>query len=163
MRVFCLKVLIAFLILFSLPGCKKIEYTSDIPLDRDDFGEIDLEDHMKTLTRSDKSAVEFWDRMGLPNQLSQVQATDPVDVGLHFAGYPNIDDIPPDKVEVYYLNASEVVIIVLATGLGDDSVLDKEQRIDLRRDGLEWKVVWAGYRQRCRRAHNPNWITGLCP
>jgi hypothetical protein len=156
--------LFIILVLSSLIGCRKIdEYLPETPLDRDNYAPINLEERLQRLERSDKEAVDFWNRMELPNKLEQIQRADPIDVGLHFVGYPNIDDVQPDKVLIFYTSANEVIVFVLAIGLMDDSVLDSEERIDLHFDGNEWRVEWAGYRQRCRRNNNPDWITGLCP
>lgn len=153
----------AILVLFNIGGCEKTECNLTKPLDRNNYAEIDVEKDLLSLAQEDKHAVDFWNRMDQPNKLAQINKTDPVDVGLHFAGYPNIDDIPPDKVELYYSSTIDAIIIVLATNIGDDSVQDKEERIDLHFDGNEWKVEWAGYRQKCRRINNPDWVTGRCP
>jgi len=152
------------LIISNLTGCRKNdEYLPATPLNRDNYAVINLEERLQRLEQSDKEAVEFWNKMGLPNKLEQIQRTDPIDVGLHFAGYSNIDDIQPDIVMIFYPATNEVIIFVLAIGLMDDSILDHEERIDLHFDGDEWEVEWAGFRQRCRRNNNPDWITGLCP
>jgi hypothetical protein len=155
--------LLVFLVLVSLTACRNAEYWPEAPIDRSHYTQINLGEHLQRLKLSDQGAVDFWNRMGLPNKLEEIQDTDPIDVGLHFAGYPNINNIAPDKILVFNTSANAVTVIVLATELNDDSVLDREERIDLHFDGSDWNVEWAGYRQRCRRNHNQGWITGLCP
>jgi hypothetical protein len=154
---------LVFLIMISLTACKTAEYWPEAPLDRGHYTQINLAEHLQSLKLRDQDAIDFWKRMGLPNKLEEIHNSDPIDAGLHFAGYPNIDNIPPDKILVFYTSAKEVTVIVVAVGLNDDSVLDHEERIDLRFNGSEWNVEWAGYRQRCRRNYSQDWITGLCP
>lgn len=91
--------------------------------------------------------------------------SDPVKIALRLAGYPNDDHLSPDNVSTYYSNKSSkiVSVIVLSTNLMDDSIKDKEYRVDLLEENNSWRIQWAGYRQRCWRGFLGGWTRGFCP
>jgi hypothetical protein len=74
---------------------------------------------------------------------------DPRQVALRLAGYPNPDGARPDIVGVYWPQRDKAIIVVLATGLHDDSVEAMKVRVDLVQRGDLWEVEWAGGQRRC--------------
>ncbi len=87
----------------------------------------------------------------------------PYQIGLHFAGYPNIDDVLPDKVTIFYVTGERQIIIVQHTGLHDDSVSAIETRVDMILKGDSWEIEWAGGRWRCQPGRGSStWTTSLC-
>ena len=88
---------------------------------------------------------------------------DPIDLALRFAGYPNPDEVAPDRVNVFYENSSTVTVVICKDGLMDDSVRAKEHRIDLVRNGGLWEIEWSGARFRCvPNRGSQEWTTDLC-
>ncbi len=87
----------------------------------------------------------------------------PYQIGLRFAGYPNIDDVLPDKVTIFYVSRERQIIVVQHTGLHDDSVFAREIRVDMVLEGDSWKIEWAGGRWRCQSGRGSStWTTSLC-
>lgn len=85
-------------------------------------------------------------------------------VALRVAGYPNIDKIDPEKVEMETNADGITIVVVLSPRLMDDSIRRQETRVELIKDGDIWKIVWAGWRQQCARGlFNFGWTTSLCP
>lgn len=95
------------------------------------------------------------------NQASWV--VDPVALALRVVGYPNIDGTNPDQVDVYYIDSAELVVVIKAFGLPDDSVEAKHIRVDLVKKDNIWEIEWAGYKQRCGRGLFIGWTTSNCP
>ena len=160
MRIYRMVLTLLFSLLFT--ACTK-EYWPTEPLDRSQYAEYDLAEKLERNQRRDEDAVDYWTRTGKPDLLAQVNFSDPIDVGLHFAGYPNLDRVPPDIVLVYYRSGIDVTVVVVGLNNMDDSIRDKEQRIDLHFEDGVWNVEWAGYRQRCYRTAVQQWTTELCP
>jgi hypothetical protein len=155
--------ILALLAITSLAACSRGDYWPQEPLTRINYAEYNLEEQLQIIESRDEDAIDFWTRMGEPNYLDAIELSDPIDVGLHFAGFPNIDGVNPDKVLAFYTTSVDAVVIVLSLNCMDDSIRDHEERIDLHFENNEWMVVWAGYRQRCRRSIYQGWSTGLCP
>ncbi len=152
-----------FFLAVSLTACASVEFWPVAPTDQSQYATINVAKELQKIASSDQHAIDYWQRTGLPNKLKDIQTTTPVDVGLHFAGYPNIDETQPDKVLIFYNSGSDVTLMVLSLNVADDSIADFEERVDLKLKNSQWSVDWAGYRQRCRRSTNKEWTTGLCP
>jgi hypothetical protein len=146
-----------------MTACAHSQNQVETPLPRSSYAEYNLEEQLKRNELRDQDAIDFWTRMGEPNYLEETQKSNPTDVGLNFAGYPNIDKVEPDKVTTFYHSDVDVTVTVLSLGLMDDSIRDQEIRVDLHLQGDKWTIEWAGYRQKCRRSLNSGWITNLCP
>lgn len=90
---------------------------------------------------------------------------DPIELAMLITGYPNIDGVAPSSVAAYYgyKNPNIVSVTIVSKNLMDDSIRDVDNRIDLVNIDNVWKIQWAGFRLRCRRNNNDNWITTPCP
>lgn len=74
----------------------------------------------------------------------------PTEVALRVAGYPNPDNLEPDKVSVFRPRLDYITVIIMADlHMVNDSVWDSEQRIDLIKRGDIWEIDWAGGRYSC--------------
>lgn len=146
------------LILFSstllFSGCTT---SSNNPLGRSHFKPIDLEN--ETITTHSL----FWEEYYSSIEKSEDWVTDPIDVALRYAGFPNPDKINPDRVLTYFLQANKAVVIITRDNLLDDSISAKEYRIDLVKQENVWKIEWAGYRLKCGRGLSIGWGKGPCP
>ena len=88
---------------------------------------------------------------------------DPREVGLRFAGYPNVDGTSPDIVRVFHPEPGKTIVVVIDMGLMDDSVEAQKIRVDLVREVDVWRVEWAGGQWRCHGGRGDwYWHTGLC-
>ena len=84
-------------------------------------------------------------------------------VALRVAGYPNDDNVSPEKIDVKMDNDGITVVTVLSPRLMGDSILRQETRVELIRDGDIWKIIWAGWRQQCARGSlSFGWTTSFC-
>ena len=88
----------------------------------------------------------------------------PYEIGLRFAGYPNIDRVLPDKVTVFYVTSKKQIVVVQKTRpVFDDSISAEEIRVDLVLEDEMWKVEWAGGRWRCQPGRGSStWTNRLC-
>ncbi|NIQ80319.1 MAG: hypothetical protein GTN93_19960 [Anaerolineae bacterium] len=87
----------------------------------------------------------------------------PEAVGLRLAGYPNPDGVRPDIVRVYWPRPDKAIVVVIATGLMDDSVEAMKVRVDLVQRGHLWEVEWAGGQWRCWPGRGGSiWGSRLC-
>ena len=85
-------------------------------------------------------------------------------IALRVAGYPNDDNIPPEKVDVEIDKDGKMIVTVLSRRLMDDSVLRQETRVELIKNGDIWKIIWAGWRQQCARGSlGFGWTKSFCP
>ncbi len=139
------------------------EYYQGRPLACRHYAAADVEHAIRRAHESDAFILEYLRDAEPARQLLAIHPLDPVDTALHLAGYPNPDGLSPDRVSVYYKNSSEASVVVAQYSLMDDSVMDLEQRVDLRRVADGWVVEWMGYRQRCARAAPDAWTVELCP
>ena len=95
MRIY--RIVLTLLFPLLVTACAK-EYWPTEPLDRSEYAEYDSVEKLERNQRRDEMTVDYWTRVGKPNLLAQVNFADPIDVGLHFAGYPNLDRVPPRAV-----------------------------------------------------------------
>ncbi|HEY1015632.1 MAG TPA: hypothetical protein VGE07_23180 [Herpetosiphonaceae bacterium] len=110
----------------------------------------------------DPDRTEFLASYARAEQAGELWTRDPIAVGLRSAGYPNPDNLDPDQVRAWYPTPGQATIVVLAEGLGDDSVAARERRIDLEREGGGWRIIWSGSRFRCVRDLTLGWTADLC-
>jgi hypothetical protein len=88
---------------------------------------------------------------------------DPETLALRVAGYPNDDNIPPEKIDREKTENGIVIVTILSGRLMDDSIARQEPRVELIQDGEVWQVVWAGWRQQCARdTLGLGWTTSYC-
>lgn len=128
------------------------EYCPSEPLGHENYRFVDI-----------AMGTEFKEQHANAIKNDESWVSDPIEVGLRFAGYPNVDLTNPDKVFVYYLQSNKVVMVVLAEGLMDDATQSEEIRVDLEKEGNIWFISWAGIRQKCYRSEFEGWVTGPCP
>ncbi len=73
------------------------------------------------------------------------------------AGYPNIDGVSPDNVDIFKSGDRTVTFIILDDNSADDAILSEEVRVDLVEKLGKWEVEWAGMRWKCRRTFYTGW------
>lgn len=84
-------------------------------------------------------------------------------LALRVAGYPNIDNIPPQKIDVETTKDGMVIVTILSRWLMDDSIEREETRVELIKNGESWNIIWAGWRQKCHRgSFFGGWTTSSC-
>jgi hypothetical protein len=88
----------------------------------------------------------------------------PIDIALRLAGYPNGDYWYPDTITAHYRKHSPyiVTVVIVVTGLLDDSVGASDIRVDLVFTEEKWHVQWFGFRQQCIRDNIDGWVTNPC-
>jgi hypothetical protein len=131
--------------------------SSEPLLTKDEYRDIDIE-NLDTFY-----IPEFWDQYSQAVAEKEFWVTDPVTVALRFSGYPNIDGIKPAQIVVYSFTEDNIMVVVTWKNLMDDSIRDKEHRIDLVSENGIWTIEWAGWRQRCYRSSFDGWVTDPCP
>jgi hypothetical protein len=91
--------------------------------------------------------------------------TYPTEIALRFSGFPNPDNFTPSLVTTVYKRGDPEVasVIVLFTNFLDDSVRDKEIRVDLVKESEQWEIQWSGFRLRCYRNNSEEWVNTPCP
>jgi hypothetical protein len=111
---------------------------SELPDRRSDYHEFSVspQDSLEEKCLTEWHSSEYWTR-------------DPREVGLCFAGYPNIDGIDPDIIKVFRPEPGKAIVVVISMGCLDDSIEAKKIRVDLAQDGEAWVVEWAGGQWRC--------------
>jgi hypothetical protein len=141
----------------------KNDYYPEKPLDCEFYAPLELTKVAGWVEEVEQRGIyqSYDDELAL--ELQGLNPLDPVDIALLFAGFPNSDNISPDKVMFFYKNGIEVTVVIMHYGIKDDSTADRETRVDLRREVDAWAVEWMGYRQRCYRSHNPDWVKSPCP
>lgn len=98
----------------------------------------------------------------LGNISSPLTGNNPRTVALRAFTYSQ--DAPrSQQVQVSRPTANTAVVMITKMGLEDDSVAGIRYRVELRRTGQQWRIVWAGSQTRCqaRRGHQ-NWSRQLC-
>ena len=146
-----------YFITLEIPQKDGEEYWPSEPLSREFYSYVDVE------TNQIFPIQEFRRQYAEALENNDAWIQEPILVALRYAGYPNIDGTNPNKVFVFSISGIQVVVVILAENLMNDSVRDHEDRVDLIKVGNVWQIEWAGYRQRCYRSSFDGWITGLCP
>jgi hypothetical protein len=113
---------------------------SELPDSRSDYSSYDLASRRLTL---------FNEQCATAREANESWTEDPRQVGLRFAGYPNIDGTSPDIVRVFHPEPGKVIVVVIDMGLMDDSVEAIKTRVDLVQEGEAWEVQWGGWQVRC--------------
>jgi hypothetical protein len=117
-----------------------------------------------------KESYLLWlDSRGIFNQeleksrlKKELWTENPREIALRLAGYPNIDNASPDKVDVFQNDEKTVTVIVFDDNLQDDARSAEEVRVDLAEKDGKWQIQWAGGRWKCRRAFYTGWTTSGC-
>lgn len=135
----------------------------ELPLPKENYASLDIAEEWARIKEIDTLNGNYWESTGKPNLMKDIRDSSLYDVALHFAGYPNTDETSPSQVTVVYTNPANTIVTVLSVGLLDDSILDREYRIDLSESDGIWTIDWAGVRYRCARSGNFDWTTSLCP
>jgi hypothetical protein len=100
--------------------------------------------------------AQFQQRLDLAQSSGADWANDPQVIGLWVAGYPNSDGTTPDRVYTF-TSADRATIVVSTLGCMDNSIRDKEARVDLVQVGTAWQIEWAGSRWRCTPGRGHRW------
>jgi hypothetical protein len=85
-------------------------------------------------------------------------------VAMHFASYPDEDGGTPTNVFSHAISSSQAIFLILHYELKDDSVDAIECRIELKRIGAGWNLVWMGERYSCQpgRGAGEGWQKTFC-
>jgi len=100
-----------------------------------------------------------------PVSLSSISApltgNDPKQLAIK--AFATFDPIGTQQVQVTRPATNQAVVMLAFIGVGDDSVQGMKYRVELKRTGQQWKIVWAGYQVKCQpgRGHQ-NWSTQRC-
>jgi hypothetical protein len=157
LAVVCLAVIIVVVAVFQI-NSKNIDKNQDRPTiiisdnqppNKEDYKSLDL--------------TRFREAYNTASDNQEDWITDPQEVALRFAGFPNLEGILPDEVIVFPTSTEQVTIIILQLQIPDDSVASVETRVDLVQNGRSWEVEWAGGRWRCKagRGHQ-DWLPEFC-
>ena len=89
---------------------------------------------------------------------------DPIEIAMKSQGYPVFENSGPNIVTAIFGKSSQTAVVLLIyTNLPDDSIKDQEWRIDLvKSNNKTWKILWIGYRQKCRRTGSDDWVAERC-
>ena len=145
--------LLAFMLCSDFPIAPRPS-PSELPDNRRDYSPYDLAG--RWLTR-------FNEQYATAREANETWTEDPEQVGLRFAGYPNIDGTSPDIVRVFHPEPGKVIVVVIDMGLMDDSVEAIKTRVDLVQEDEAWEVEWGGWQLRCWGGRGGwYWHAGVC-
>ncbi len=110
----------------------------------------------------DSRFVAFWEAYNTAVAKHSDWLKDPEIVALRVAGYPNTDNIPPDRVTSFSEENGTTIVTITDQNLMDDSLIAIEYRVELTQSDNIWQVEWVGSRFRCRRGFSLGWTSKFC-
>jgi hypothetical protein len=110
----------------------------------------------------DSRFVAFWEDYNTAVAAHSDWVKDPEIVALRVAGYPNTDNIPPDRVTSFSEENGPTIVTITDQNLMDDSLIAIEYRVELTQSDNIWQVEWVGSRVRCRRGFSMGWTSQFC-
>lgn len=130
-----------------------------LPPGNNDYAPMDLRwDHW---VRGSHTNFTLEYQRGVDANASWVQ--NPLAVAMQVAGYPNEDNINPERVTLSFPKPGKIDAVILSREAGDDAIRRTETRVEMIQKENFWMVEWAGVRSKCRRTLYPGWGPGGCP
>lgn len=110
----------------------------------------------------DSSFVSFSEAYQTAIAIHSGWISDPEAVALRAVGYPNPDNIPPDRVTSFLEETGTTIVTITDQNLMGDSLTAIEYRVELTQNDNIWQVEWVGARFRCRRGFSVGWTSQFC-
>ncbi len=93
----------------------------------------------------------------------QLQGLSPKQIAVKMLNRSEEEGRISDEINIEYKQNNYAIITLTHNGLADDSVQGIKYKIEVRKQGENWRIVWVGNQVKCRQGRgHQNWSANRC-
>ncbi|HEY9704702.1 MAG TPA: hypothetical protein V6C58_19830 [Allocoleopsis sp.] len=94
---------------------------------------------------------------------NQLQGLSPKQIAVKMLNESEEEGRISDEINIEYKQSNYAIITLTHNGLADDSVQGMKYKIEVRKKGNNWQIVWVGNQVKCHKGRgHQNWSSNRC-